>query len=225
MTKSAKKLAALAAALFGLGVGAPEAAVSAPPSHGVVAGAATDIGMLAAPKRWRNGEALEVKVTYVEPQGYTRVDHSGTHYVVGSRPAERGTLFYPSSYWRDDYPLFLKGAQMTYRVSVTNRGGAALKDIEVAVVHEYLDHFAKDGVDLPGLKPTVWHLGSLERGETWEASATVALPRKMDPGLDQTHVQIVQRARSNSRRLLWDDPQAGLFGPPERAPTPRRAWY
>lgn len=166
-------------------------------------------------KKWKDKINVDVEIEYLATKGFTRVDGTGIYYHVNGGAGQKGTIYYPEPYWYDAYALYLIGQPMTFKVRVTNKKRRVIRDLRVVAVQEYLNYFGKDGEDLPGCPTNVWEIKRLGKFETWEGTATLTVPAGTQPGLDQTHVQIQRDLPLTGPRLLWDDPQAGVYCPPE----------
>lgn len=201
--RAAALLVASAALLAGPALAAP----AAPAAH------------LERPKFHKNELPLQVSVIYPEARGRASVGAKGVTYHRASGATQPGTLYYPQSYWRDGYPLIEVGEAAVFKVRVVNRGRRPLRDLQIVATHESLDFFGKDGEDLPGCDAMAWSIPKLAAGQSWEGVARFTLPRRVTPGLAQTHVQIQQHGGRGAARLLHDAPQAGVFCPPEPSIT------
>lgn len=171
--------------------------------------------------KFRRGKRLDIFVEYLDPLGYTTVDGNGIHWHIGNKVihATGPNYQYPQPFWGDGYPLYLIGKTMNVKIHVRNRARRRVRNLRVVAIHEYLNIFGGDGVNMPGNSTKAWFIPKLKRNHSVALEFSYYIPAGTMAGLDQTHV-IITRCRQvkkhccNRQRLFVNLPQAGIFCPP-----------
>lgn len=170
--------------------------------------------------KFRKGKKLDIWIEYLDTFGHTSVDAAGIHWNFANGKTIHGKMKYPPQYWNDDYPMYLIGKTMHVKVHVKNKHWRAQRRLRVVAIHEYLNIFGGNGQNLPGSSTKAWFLKKLKKNQTAVLDFVYYIPKGTMPGLDQTHV-VITRCRNwkkkccTKQRLLVNDPQAGLFCPPD----------
>lgn len=170
-------------------------------------------------KKFKNRMNVKVWVKYFDTAGFTIVDPTGIYWYIKGKGVSKGNQKYPKAYWYDAYALYTVGSTMKYQVNIWNKRCRDYKNLRVIAIQEYLNPDGGDGKDLPGCSTDEWKVKKLSAKRIWRGWGTHEIIGGTASGLDQTHVQIQywhpKWKWCGKPYVLFDDPQAGIFCPPE----------
>ncbi len=84
---------------------------------------------------------------------------------------------------------------------------------------ELLNPKGKDGKNMGGCSTHEWHVKKIPGKRVWCGVASYLIAGGTPAGLDQTHVQVATWKGNKhwwmcKQKLIYDNPQAGIFCPP-----------
>ena len=173
-----------------------------------------------AGKHFKNKMNVKVWVKYYNTAGHTVVDPTGIYWYIKGQGVKKGAQKYPKKYWGDCYDLYMVGSKMTYSVHIWNKRKRAYNNLRVLATQELLNPKGHDGEDMGGCSTAEWQVKKIAGKRVWCGVASYLIAGGTPSGLDQTHVKIQQWKKAKhwwmcGGSLLYDNPQAGIFCPPE----------
>ncbi len=179
---------------------------------------------------------LEYEIVYTNAAGALTIGPSGCAYYFPrwnwywSPPCDYGPKYYR------EYMVYFINEWMTYEVRVKNTGQRTYKHLEVSATQEYYEDIcwggscAKKGDALPGSPAQTWTIDTLGPGEEVVLKGAYFAPWGTLPGLDETHLVVKHgkgadggKGMDAPGRVLIDDPEAGVYCPPEPVTPPQGA--
>ncbi|MEM3086375.1 MAG: hypothetical protein QXT68_04460 [Halobacteria archaeon] len=207
-------------------------------------------GKVHSGKRLAKAEPLEYEIVYTQSRGILTIGPGGcTYFFPAWNWYWSPPCSYGPSYYRD-YMVYFINDWMHYEVHLKNNGKKTLKNLVVSATQEYHEDVCywtgvcvKKGDDMPGAPTRTWTLAELKPGEVAVLTGSYYAPSDTLPGLDQTHLTITSqkngkalghdrdgngdddhrngRGNGHNRQIvLVDDPEAGVYCPPEPVTAP-----
>lgn len=174
-------------------------------------------------------EPLEYEIVYTRAFGTLTIDETGcTYYFPQWNWYWRPPCSYGEEYY-GTYMVYFINSWMNYEVHLRNTGQRTYKHLEVTATQEYHEDICvwtgacvQKGDAMPGDPTRTWTLDSLGPGEEVVLRGAYYAPSETLPGLDQTHLVVKHgKGAENGKgmgapgRVLIDDPEAGVYCPPE----------
>ncbi|MEK7766971.1 MAG: hypothetical protein AAB368_12110, partial [bacterium] len=116
-----------------------------------------------------DAEPLSWTIEYLDSWGRTVVDAAGGHFFhdrcCGGFRTDDPSWIYPSLYY-GTFPMYYIGTTMRYRLTITNNGPRAYKNLRVVAIQEYLNPDGGAGERLGPGAARDWFLSGLDAGKS-----------------------------------------------------------
>jgi len=170
-----------------------------------------------------DGEPLTWTIEYLDAWGRTVTDQTGGHFYhdrcCGGVRTDDPTWIYPKEYWGTTQ-MYYCGTTMRYRLTLTNNGKRAYRNLRVVAVQEYLNPTGNWGERIGPDAARDWYLKALGPNQSVTFEGTCAIPYTAEGGLDQTHLQVQHwtggKGRPGPGSVIIDDSKAAIWCPPDQ---------